>query len=130
MKLSALLLPLLATAALAPRADAQVVELGFRHAFRHGGLSVHFDLGAPRADCRPVYRVWVPGHYECREERVWIAGECRRVWVEPIYAWRSDYRGCRQRIVVRAGYWETIQEPGHHETRKFQVWIEGHWTSP
>lgn len=129
MKLSTLLLPLIAVGALAGRSDAQVVELGFQKHFKHGSISIGFRHGE-RSECRPAYRVWVPGHYESREERVWVPGECRRVWVEPIFEWRRDYRGCRQRVLVRAGYWRSIEEPGHYETRRFQVWVEGYWTSP
>lgn len=128
MKLHSLLLPLVAVAALAAQGEAQVVELGFRKHFKHGSISIALS-NAERSECRPVYRVWVPGHYEMREERVWVPGACRRVWVEPVYSWRSDYRGCRRRVLVREGYWESVQEPGHYETRRFRVWVEGCWTS-
>ncbi|MCC6406862.1 MAG: hypothetical protein IT453_06835 [Planctomycetes bacterium] len=134
MKLSTILLPVLALCSLAGRGEAQVVEIGFKHAFKHGSISIGLRHGDRhddrRSECRPSYRVWVPGHYETREERVWVAGECRRVWVEPVYGWRTDYRGCRSRVQLRAGYWETIEEPGHYETRRVQVWVEGYWTSP
>jgi hypothetical protein len=129
MKLSTVLLPVLAALAFTGRADAQVVSIGLRHDFKHGSISIGFR-GGERRECRPSYRVWSPGHYETREQSVWVEGECRRVWVEPRYEWRTDYRGCRSRVLVRPGYWDTVRTPGHYETRRVQVWVEGCWTSP
>ncbi|MCE9595983.1 MAG: hypothetical protein K8S98_17475 [Planctomycetes bacterium] len=130
MKLFNVLLPAFAALALVGRADAQVVSIGLNHRVGHGSISLGFRFGDRRDACRPAYRVWSPGHYECRDQSVWVPGECRRVWVEPLIEWRTDYRGCSRQVLVRAGYWESVRTPGRYETRRVQVWVEGCWTSP
>jgi len=74
-------------------------------------------------------RVWVPGHYETRHERVWVPGPCERVWIEPVFELRFDACGRRVRFEVSPGHWRTVQHPGHHEQRAFQVWVPGHYRS-
>ena len=58
--------------------------------------------------------------------RVWVEGPCQRVWVEPAFEWRFGPCGFRY-VCVRAGYWNTVQLPGHYENRCVQVWRPGHW---
>ena len=71
-------------------------------------------------------RIWLPGHYEMVRESVWIPGPCQRVWVEPVYEWRLGRCGFEY-VCVRAGYWYSVQLPGHHEDRCRQVWRPGRW---
>ncbi|GIW72428.1 MAG: hypothetical protein KatS3mg102_1970 [Planctomycetota bacterium] len=57
----------------------------------------------------------IPGHYETRQEQVWVPGR----WV------------IEQRQVVEPGRWEVVYEeitiPGRYETVTRQVWVPGHW---
>ncbi len=116
-------------------AQAQRVSIGFTQRVGHGAISVGigdlFGWRDRRDDdrCERPYRVWTPGHYECRDDRVWVPGVCRRVWVAPVYEWRTDYRGCKFQWLVRDGYWDSVEAPGHYETRRVQVWVEGCWVS-
>ncbi|MEQ1895345.1 MAG: hypothetical protein ABL998_22630 [Planctomycetota bacterium] len=74
-------------------------------------------------------RTWVPGHSETRCAQVWVPAACERVWIEPVFELRVDACGNRVRVQLCAGYWTTIQHPGHYETREQQVWIPGHYAS-
>ena len=72
-------------------------------------------------------RVWTPGHYEWVMQQVWVPGCAEKVWVEPVYEWRLDYRGNRYQVLVRGGHWEEVIQPGHYESRQVQVWRPGYW---
>ena len=72
-------------------------------------------------------RVWVPGHHEFVYRRVWVPGTAARVWVEPVYETRRDSCGRTVRILLRAGGWRTVHEPGRYETRRVRVWQPGRW---
>lgn len=127
------LLPLLAfSALLAPRADAHGFELILGKKSKHGSISLTIGNGAEYGHrghapvCAPP-RAWIAGHYETRCERVWIPGRCESVWVEPVYQWRHDSCGRAYQVVVCAGYWKTVEQPGCWQERNVQVWVEGHW---
>ena len=117
------LLPLLAVlfVASAP-ADAQsTFGIGFSKFGRHSGVSLGFStVIQPR-------RCWVPGHYETRCTEVFVPGCIRQVWVEPVYDTCVDPCGNGTRVLIRAGYFRTIQEPGRYETRYVQVWVPGYY---
>lgn len=72
-------------------------------------------------------RIWIPGHYERRCEKVWVAGATRQVWVEPEYQCVTDAWGRVHRILVRHGYFRTACEPGRFEDRERYVWVEGRY---
>lgn len=95
---------------------------------RHGGRPWIRYRSTPRH--RTPSRQWVPGHYEWTTQRVWIPERYERIWIEPLYEWRTDYSGRRYRVLVRAGYWDDICRPGYYDTRRTQVWRPGHWTYP
>lgn len=114
-----------------PRARASL-ELG------RGSLSLELGARSPRRERMGRYAprrqygsrlTWVSGHYENVERRVWVPGACRREWVAPVYESRCGYDGRPRQVLVRAGYWTTIQEPGHYVTRCEQVWVPGCWTN-
>lgn len=103
----------------APRAEAG----DFRIA-----VSFPFFCATPPRDCPPPEpppcRVWVPGHYEVREEKVWVPGVCERVWVPPTY--KMVWDGCRPvRVVCRPGHYRAIEHPGRWECREVRVWVPG-----
>lgn len=127
MNLKPMLLALIAIAGTTHEALARDLTIGVRKQTRHGEFSIGFSLPGSRERCSKPYRVWIPGRYEIREERVWVEGSCERVWVPAQYESRKDYRGCAYRVVVRPGHWETIRHPGHFETREVRVWVDGHW---
>ena len=95
------------------------VSLGFHtgpiHHHRHGVVVVE-----------PARR-WVPGHYETRCYEVWVPGCTKTIYVEAVYRTVIDPHGHVTRILVRDGYYKTIQEPGRYETRCEQVWVAGYW---
>ncbi len=63
------------------------------------------------------------GHYETRNQRVWVPGFSRQVWVPPSYAWHYDSCGNRHQVLVHAGHYRTERTPGRYETRREQVWV-------
>lgn len=128
-------LALASLGALAPQAHATHAahggfELVLGKKSKHGSISVRIggdDYGhRRRSDCEPR-RVWVPGHYEVRCERVWVPGACERVWVPPVYQWRHDSCGRAYQVLVCDGYWKTVEHPGRWENREVKVWVEGCW---
>lgn len=131
----------------APAAQAQELRIAIGKHGRHGSVSGEiviggrhgYERGAERCDPRIVVRapaprpepVWIPGHYENVERRVYVPGEIRREYVPPRYEERRyrDYRGqCHvERILVCDGYWRTVQDPGHWRCVTERVWVEGSW---
>lgn len=109
------------------RADGLDVRVQHKH------VSVGLSLGhAPRPVCppRPIgyeSREWIPGHYETVVENVWIPGCEERVWVPPVYEWRTDACGRPHKVLVRGGCHEVIRTPGRFEARERRVWVEGGW---
>jgi hypothetical protein len=113
-----------ALALLADLAPAQGLSVRFgKHSKRS---SVSLTLGLPAPHCAPA-RVWVEGCYEVRVERVWVDGCERQEWVAPCYETRWDSCGRRVKVLVRAGYWRTVREPGRFENREVRVWRPGYW---
>jgi hypothetical protein len=95
-------------------------------------LHVHCD------DCRR----WIPARYEVVTERVWVPGHVDRVWVPPVYREvgrrHGHYRGHGRcgprggrfgRVVVRPGYWRTVEHPGHYELVERTVERPGYWAT-
>ncbi len=74
--------------------------------------------------CHPVF---VPGHYETVERRVWIPETKEKIWVEPIYETRYDSCGRPYRVLVCDGTWRVVVHPGHYETRCERVYVDGGW---
>ena len=74
--------------------------------------------------CPPPAR-WIEGHYVQYEDRVWIPGENRRIWVEPAYTWESHHG--RNIRVYHEGYYRFEEMPGHYEMRMREQWVDGHW---
>ncbi len=125
-----ILLPLVLAAALAPTARAgSDIELRFGKRTSHGSFSIALFGGNHRErdrDCEPR-RNWVPAHFETREERVWVEGTERQVWIAPVYDWRYDHCGRPYRVQLEVGHWTCVRSPGHFECRKVQVWVGGCW---
>jgi hypothetical protein len=98
------------------------VSFGFSNFGRCGsGFGLGFTIPLEPRRC------WVPGHYETVCEQVWVQGATRQVWVGPVYQTCTDPCGNTTRHLVRAGYWQTVQDAGHYETRYVQVWVPGHY---
>jgi hypothetical protein len=72
-------------------------------------------------------RIWVSGHTQRVQRRVWVEGEAVRRWSPPIYETRLDACGRPVRVLVREGCWTVVREPGHFQTRWVEIWIDGHW---
>lgn len=114
----------LVAALAADSALAQDISLTYGRRIGRGSLAV--TIGLPARTCAPA-RVWVPGRYDVRCERVWIEGCERQVWVEPCYETRWDSCGRPYRVQVRPGHWRPVRDPGRWEQREVRVWIPGHW---
>ncbi|MEZ6004199.1 MAG: hypothetical protein R3F33_08420 [Planctomycetota bacterium] len=94
------------------------------------GLDVHVGLDTPighiefashgRRERIPAPR----GHYEFREERYWVEGCTRRVWVPDEFRTITDPCGRTRTVLVRSGHYETVHEPGRWEVRTVRVWVE------
>ncbi|GAB4315921.1 MAG: hypothetical protein Kow0059_08240 [Candidatus Sumerlaeia bacterium] len=74
---------------------------------------------------RCAERVWVPGHYEYREETV-VIPDGQKEWVPPVYEEYWDGRAWVRRQ-VGGGYWKTTPVTKTVTTR---VWVEGYWATP
>jgi hypothetical protein len=105
----------------APASAQGSVSFGFSNFGRCGS---GFGLGFTVPLCQ---RCWVPGYYEIRYADVWVPGPSRQVWVEPVYDTCRDPCGNTTRVIVRAGYYQWVQDPGHYETREIRVWVPGHY---
>ncbi|MCC7012275.1 MAG: hypothetical protein IT454_06930 [Planctomycetes bacterium] len=100
----------------------------------HGIRSVAELRVAPRRECVPTPRfqpprVWIPGHYETRIERIWVPGELHREWVAASFEWRVDVCGRRVFVQTRPGFWRTTTGPSRLEQREVRIWVAGHWMS-
>ena len=70
--------------------------------------------------------VWVPGHFELVERRVWIPATRKKVWIRPSYKIRYDACGRGFKTHV-GGRWTIQTTPGHFETRSERVWVPGRY---
>lgn len=130
----------------APAVDAGDVGFRIGIGIQHKGVNVRVGVGntGPRAKHAPApaprpkvryrrhrhhrhHRVWVPGHYEVVQTKVWVPAYTRKVWRPAQYGHRRDRCGFRVRYLVRPGYWETIYVPGHWDYRSQKVWRPGHY---
>jgi len=105
-------------------AGAGGLSIGFSKHGKHSSVGV--QIGFPACSPRPAppqYR----GHWETVVERVWVPGSCERVWIAPVYETRYDSCGRAFQVCVRAGFWDTIQHPGHYEDHSRQVWRAAGW---
>lgn len=94
------------------RSGSAAITVGSR------GVSLNLQRGNPR-----VPRGYDGGRYEYRNERTWVPGYNRRVWVEPVYEWRYQDCGPRYRVLVRKGYHRSVSVPGRYENRQVKVWV-------
>ena len=121
-----ILLPLVLASAIAPSASAGTdFELRLGKNGKHGSFAIALSNRSPRVHA--PRRAWVPGHFETREEKVWVEGSERQVWVAPVYDWRYDHCGRPYRVQLEVGHWTCVRSPGHFECRKVQVWVAGRW---
>lgn len=74
-------------------------------------------------------RAWIPGHFETRCQRVWVAGCSRQVWMPARYEWRYDSCGSMYRVCISVGRWSTVTDPGRYELRESRVWVAGCWST-
>ncbi len=79
-----------------------------------------------RAACAPR-PTWVPGHFELVKRKVWIRGECRRIWLPAVFETRIGPCGRPIRVLRVAAHWTTVEDPGHFEDRCERVWVAGQW---
>lgn len=103
---------------------------GYRHHDRHYRPH-HAPRFCPppvvvvREEYRPPRARWVEGYYEQYEERVWIPGETRKIWIEPSYTWERHHG--RNRRVYQEGYYRYEEMTGRYDIILKKRWVEGHW---
>ncbi|MDP6538850.1 MAG: hypothetical protein QF903_12315 [Planctomycetota bacterium] len=117
------------------------VSISYRSGGPRSGWTVQASLGAPsrsyagprgyRSSCaKPLARrIWVPGHYETVAERHWVPGATRRIWVPASHGVVYDACGRARTVLVSAGHWETVTDPGRFEIRHVRVWRPGAWAT-
>ena len=111
------------------------VSIGVAHDSAYGRFGSRRSRRLPRSHgaARHTAGMWTPGRHVTRYERVWSSGTFTKQWVSPVYRdhgqarapWSRPQRG---RVLVRAGYWRQVMQPGHYERRPIQVWRPGHWS--
>jgi len=85
-----------------------------------GHTSVHASYGAPPP------RQWIPGHYECRRERVCHPAHWDTVVDPAQYGWVRH--GCRwEYVMVKPECVRRIWVPERTEWREAKVWVPGHF---
>ena len=105
-------------------APAQVVQANFgKHISIGIGLGGHHEPAYPPIHYPPPIRPAPAGEWREITERVWIAGTCREICHPPVWGWSFDHCGRRVWTIIRAGWTERIEEPGHWECRTRQVWV-------
>ena len=120
---------------LAPNSRADGFGITLMKKIHHGAVSIGFSSGFPwlggwggcERRCEPA--CWIPGHYETVYRQVWIEGCAERVWIPPMYEWRTHGCGRPYRACIRPGRFEIASGRGRYETRPVQVWVEGAWRS-
>lgn len=106
-------------------AGAGGLSIGFSKHGKHSSVGV--QIGFPACSPRPAPPQY-GGHWETVVERVWVPGSCERVWIAPVHETRYDSCGRAYQVCVRAGFWDTIQHPGHYEDHSRQVWRAAGWS--
>jgi len=101
-------------------------NLGYRSGY-YGAYSV--SVGSPYyySTYYPTYtsygRVWAPGYWTTRSNRVLVTGVYDSVWVAPAYDWVWDgYQ--YQWVVVQVGYYNQVPR---YSTTTTRVWVPGCW---
>ena len=107
---------------------------GVSLATRIGNFGLHFGHASSRRSsgyvsprCPTPTRVYVKGHYETVQHKVWIPAAKQSVWYEPIYETRYDSCGRAYSVLVQAGHSAWVTTPGHYEYQPQRVWITGRW---
>ena len=86
---------------------------------RHSGYSVR----------RNHSRTWSPGHYVSRPHQVWVPGYSHQVWRPAHYETRYNHGGFAFQFQLSAGFYETVQAPGHYKASSQRVWVAGFWSN-
>ncbi len=71
---------------------------------------------------------FIPGHYRITQERVFIPGYTRQVYVPARYENRCGLFGIQYRRKVSPAHYRSYREPGRYEIRTRKVWIPGSYT--
>jgi hypothetical protein len=117
----------------APASAQGSFSIGFAKFGKHSSFGVGITSGLYPRPGRVIVvdpipcRTYVPGCYVTRCIEVWVPGCVERVWVEPCYETVTDHCGNVARVLVREGFFKTIEKGGHFETRHVQVWVPGHY---
>lgn len=99
-------------------APAQVVQANLG---KH--ITIGIGLGGHREPACPPILPAPAGEWREISERVWVPGTCREICHPPVWGWSVDHCGRRVWTIVRAGWTERIEEPGHWECRTRRVWV-------
>jgi len=87
----------------------------------HVGLNIH----APQPR---VQRVWVPGTFITRTERVLVQNaHYVNHWVPPVYETRYDRHRRPYTVCIRKGHHQRVLIPARYEMRTVRDWVPGYW---
>lgn len=110
--------------AIASPVDYYPGHYGYRHYDRHYRPYCPAPVVVVREEYPPCGR-WIEGHYVQYEERVWIPGETRKIWIPSIYTWERHHG--RNIRVYHEGYYRYEEMPGRYDVCVKERWVEGHW---
>lgn len=96
------------------------------HGHGHDGPRVSHDRCGK---CGTVIRkVWVPGHYDIRTERVCVReGYYTTHWTQPVYRTYRLPCGTLKRVLVSPARQVKKWIPPQYETHNKRVWVDGYW---
>lgn len=126
----------LASAAPSPAPVAAPQEFSIRVGSEVGPFTIgaRYQRSGSRAHTGPRQRGfgnygkrWVPGHWAIESQRVWVPGQSSQVWVPPVYGTHYDECGLPVQVLVKAGYYKTVTQPGCWTTKRVRVWKPGCW---
>lgn len=85
--------------------------------FGAGGFNVGISKGTRGRWQAPT------GYWKNVNERVWVAGRLRQVWVADRYGWIYDNCGRKRWAVVEHCHYQQVQDSGRYEWQVRRIWV-------
>ena len=107
--------------------------IGHQSGHRDKGIGIGAATGAiagyligneeDKAEMKQEIRDGKRGHWEERENKVWVEGYSEKRWSPPVYETRTDADGNPYKILVEDGHYDYVKHDGYWDVRKERVWI-------
>jgi hypothetical protein len=97
--------------------------------YRRVRSSVHsgtIPIANRRCDSQPR-RVWIPGRWVVRSEKVWVPARVESSWQPPLVETRLLACGKPFQFQINVGFYRTIRHPGYWDQKERRVWEPAHW---